>query len=113
MDVVSFGVCDHAPKGADIVLMGRMLKDGCERDDLRYLFPALVSPPPGWETRTAIATRYTHFAATAARAQALRLNHWVKSWISARKPTRPEVAPIPTRVDPASAPSKPRLKIAN
>lgn len=66
---------------AGSVLIGRMLRDSCDRGDETYVFPIrnteFATP---WKTTVATSYRYTHFASVAAKAQVLRLNHLAKEW---------------------------------
>jgi CelD/BcsL family acetyltransferase involved in cellulose biosynthesis len=67
---------EHAEAARD-VLVGRLLIDGLERGDRRFVFgPRQVELAAEWCPRKVQTTRWTHFAAFGARAQLLRLAQW-------------------------------------
>ena len=83
---VSFRLSDADNTDAANVLVARMLEDSIRLGD-RSVSSAADGPHAfdGWQTGIATSYRYTHFALTAPRAQMLRLNSFVKTWLGVRK----------------------------
>jgi CelD/BcsL family acetyltransferase involved in cellulose biosynthesis len=70
---------DAAAAGAGTVLQRMMIEDSCRRGDrLIDLGPGSSESKRHWQTRTAIAWRYTHYAHGSPRAQLLRVLHAIK-----------------------------------
>ena len=81
VEPVRIAVDPDAMPGAECILMGRMLRDSCERGDRTFLLnrhDTAVARP--WQTSTLASYRYTHFAPMGPRATILRLNHCMKHW---------------------------------
>jgi CelD/BcsL family acetyltransferase involved in cellulose biosynthesis len=67
---------DAAAAGAGTVLQRMMIEDSCRRGDrLIDLGPGSSEAKRPWQTRTAVAWRYTHYSIRSARAQLLRALH--------------------------------------
>jgi len=65
--------------GAGSVLIRRMVEDSCRRKDLAIdMGPGSIECKRHWSTSLATSYRYTHYAPTAVRMQALRLKRWVQ-----------------------------------
>jgi CelD/BcsL family acetyltransferase involved in cellulose biosynthesis len=65
-----------APPGAGTALQSMMIEDSCRRGDLVIdLGPGSLDAKRAWQTRLAIAWRYTHYSARSPRAQILRALH--------------------------------------
>jgi CelD/BcsL family acetyltransferase involved in cellulose biosynthesis len=70
--------------GAGSVLVHRMLQDSFDRGDRVFdMGPGSQRCKRHWRTRGVPSYRYTHFPTTAVRAQALRLQRRIKSWLGA------------------------------
>jgi CelD/BcsL family acetyltransferase involved in cellulose biosynthesis len=68
-----------APPGAGTVLQRMMIEDSCRLGDrLIDLGPGSSESKRHWQTRTAVAWRYTHYARGSPRAQLLRALHLLK-----------------------------------
>jgi CelD/BcsL family acetyltransferase involved in cellulose biosynthesis len=68
-----------ATDGAGTVLQKHMIEDSCRRgDQILDLGPGSIKPKRHWQTRLAVAYRYTHYAAFSPRAQVLRVLHHLK-----------------------------------
>jgi len=77
------------PFGPGTVLQQMSLEDSFRRGDWLYdLGPGSPECKRPWQTGTVTSYRYTHYPATVARAQVLRLKHW----LSARFPDRVQPA---------------------
>ena len=82
VESVCLTVAPESIPGTGAVLAGRMLRDSFERGDRSFVF-AHHDREFGrtWQTSTQTSYRYTHFARMNPRAQVLRLNQLLKSWI--------------------------------
>jgi len=109
VETVSIESADDAPAEAGLVLMGRMLRDGCRRNDDVYVVASRLGNPSGWQTSTTTSARYTHFPVTVPRAQVFRLNQHLKRWFAGKK----SPATQPPKHEPAADPVKPRLSVIN
>jgi CelD/BcsL family acetyltransferase involved in cellulose biosynthesis len=68
-----------APPGTGTVLQRMMIEDSCRRGDrLIDLGPGSSESKRHWQTRTAVAWRYSHYARGSPRAQLLRALHSLK-----------------------------------
>jgi len=82
---VQLAHCVVAPDRQDDVgalLFARLLRDGFERGDQRYVWtPRWSDFGHDWRTSERHSYRYTHFPLMGAKAQMLRLNHCLKRWL--------------------------------
>ncbi len=72
---------DHrlAHDGAGTVLQRHMIEDACRRGDrILDLGPGSLESKRHWQSRLAVAYRYTHYATFSPRAQMLRMLHGLK-----------------------------------
>jgi CelD/BcsL family acetyltransferase involved in cellulose biosynthesis len=70
---------DAAAAGAGTVLQRMMIEDSCRRGDrLIDLGPGSPETKHAWQTRMAVAWRYTHYSMRSPRAQLLRALHAIK-----------------------------------
>ncbi len=72
---------DHrlAHDGAGTVLQRHMIEDACRRGDrILDLGPGSLDSKRHWQSRLAVAYRYTHYATFSPRAQMLRMLHCLK-----------------------------------
>ena len=76
---VFVGGFDPAAAGAGTFLQRMMIEDSCRRGDrLIDLGPGSNESKRHWQTRTAVAWRYTHYALGSPSAQLLRILHALK-----------------------------------
>lgn len=69
-------------QGAGTALLHRALRDSCERGDQIYdLGPGYLSAKRKWWSRLVTTNRYTHYPATALKAQTLRWARQLRGWI--------------------------------
>ncbi|HQU44382.1 MAG: hypothetical protein B7Z73_13440 [Planctomycetia bacterium 21-64-5] len=68
--------------GCGTVLLRRMVEDSFRRGDHTFdLGPASLDCKKHWQTSVETSHRYTHFASSAPRVQALRAKSYVKKWL--------------------------------
>jgi len=99
VESMQLAVSRDFPAEAGTVLFRRMIQDSFERGDRSLLFhptQARLSHP--WENVERHSYRYTHFALSAARAQALRANHCLKRWFRMDPSIADPPATVPSRL---------------